>query len=178
MKASVVWCVGFLFGDFFFFFLYLDFSPCRALRLYHFTRIQKYRRKRTGSRLSWSEGRRRHLKARFLFCLFLRWLLLCTPDWPGTCYVAQAGLTLRCLSQVLGLMAWATTPCVFFLMLWVPHLNPVKWMFFFLSYTTSSLCNRFFLFSVILVWQVDISLRYTHPWNNTERDRFQVSICS
>lgn len=76
------------------FFLYLDFSPCRAFRLYHFTRIQKYRRKRTGSQLSWSEGRRRHLKARVLVLFvfemalimypWLAWNLLCSPGWPDT----------------------------------------------------------------------------------------------
>lgn len=104
--------------------------------------------------------------------------------WGGSYYVAQAGLALMPLPSAGISGVGHCTMRVFFLMLWFP-----TWMLssgcsslsippLLSIYKYSLLCNRFLPFSVILVWQVDISLRYTRPWNNTERDRFQVSICS
>lgn len=183
MKASVVWCVGFLFGNIFF--LYLDFSPCRAFWLYQFTRIQKYRRKRTGSWLSWAEGRRRHLKARVLVLFFemalimypwLAWNLLCSPGWPDTLMpLPSAGIngvghhTMNLLFNAVGSPPECCQVDVLF-----PFLHHLFSRFTSIVYSVID----FFLFSFILVWQVDISLHYTHPWNNTEGGRFQVSICS
>jgi hypothetical protein len=54
-----------------------------------------------------------------LFCFVFRdRVSLCSPGCPGTHSVNQAGLELRNLpasaSQVLGLMAWATTARLFY----------------------------------------------------------------